>query len=103
MNDPQIVAFAVVAGLRTVAPGADTMLVIRNVMGRGRAAGLQTTVGACCGLFIDATLSALVSDGSKAKVRIRAWLGPGRGVSWALYRDSGARRTRQYSTVRRIA
>src|SRR5262245_10044020 len=35
------------------------MLVIRNVMARGRAAGLQTTVGACCGLFIHATLSGL--------------------------------------------
>src|SRR5262249_16352119 len=59
MNDPQIAAFAVVAGLLTVTPGADTMLVIRNVMARGRAAGLQTTVGACCGVFIHATLSAL--------------------------------------------
>jgi len=59
MNDPQVKAFAVIAGLLTLTPGADTMLVIRNVMARGRAAGLQTTVGACSGLFIHATLSAL--------------------------------------------
>jgi RhtB (resistance to homoserine/threonine) family protein len=59
MNDPQIAAFAVIAALLTMTPGADTMLVIRNVMSRGRRAGLQTTVGACCGLFVHSTLSAL--------------------------------------------
>ena len=57
--DPQVVAFTVIAGLLTITPGADTMLVIRNVMARGRRAGLLTTVGTCCGLFIHATLSAL--------------------------------------------
>jgi RhtB (resistance to homoserine/threonine) family protein len=57
--DPQVVAFTVIAGLLTITPGADTMLVIRNVMARGRRAGLLTSVGACCGLFIHATLSAL--------------------------------------------
>jgi RhtB (resistance to homoserine/threonine) family protein len=59
MHDPQIVAFAFIAGLLTMTPGADTMLVIRNVMARGRVAGLATTLGACCGLFVHATLSAL--------------------------------------------
>ena len=57
--DAQVVAFTVLAGLLTITPGADTMLVIRNVMARGRRAGFLTTVGACCGLFIHATLSAL--------------------------------------------
>ena len=57
--DPQVVAFTVIAGLLTITPGADTMLVIRNVMARGRRAGFLTTVGACCGLFVHATLSAL--------------------------------------------
>jgi len=33
--------------------------VIRNVMARGQRAGLLTTVGACCGIFVHATLSAL--------------------------------------------
>ena len=59
MGDPQVFAFAVIAGLLTVTPGADPMLVIRNVMARGWAAGLLTTVGACCGLFVHVTLSAL--------------------------------------------
>lgn len=59
MNDSQIVTFAVIAGLLTITPGVDTMLVIRNVLARGRLAGLQTTAGICCGLFVHATLSAL--------------------------------------------
>jgi RhtB (resistance to homoserine/threonine) family protein len=57
--DPQVVAFTVIAGLLTITPGADTMLVIRNVMARGQRAGLLTTVGACGGIFVHATLSAL--------------------------------------------
>lgn len=57
--DPQILAFAAIAALLTITPGADTMLVIRNVMARGQPAGLLTTVGACSGLFVHATLSAL--------------------------------------------
>lgn len=57
--DPQILAFAATAALLTITPGADTMLVIRNVMARGPRAGLLTTVGTCYGLFIHATLSAL--------------------------------------------
>ena len=57
--DPQVVAFTVIAGLLTITPGADTMLVIRNVMARGRRAGFLTTVGACCGIFVHAMLSAL--------------------------------------------
>ena len=39
--DPQLLAFALVAALLTVSPGADTFLVVRNSLrggGRGRAA-----------------------------------------------------------------
>lgn len=57
--DAQLIAFTVIAALLTITPGADTMLVIRNVMARGQRAGLLTTVGVCCGLFVHATLSAL--------------------------------------------
>jgi RhtB (resistance to homoserine/threonine) family protein len=57
--DPQVIAFAIIAGILTITPGADTMLVVRNVLARGRRAGLLTAVGACCGLFMHATLSGL--------------------------------------------
>jgi len=58
MMDPQIAAFAGLAALLTISPGADTMLVIRSVISRGPAAGLLTTAGICSGLFVHASLSA---------------------------------------------
>jgi RhtB (resistance to homoserine/threonine) family protein len=57
--DPQVLAFAVVAAVLTITPGADTMLVLRNVIARGRGAGLMTTLGICTGVFVHAALSAL--------------------------------------------
>lgn len=57
--DPQVLAFAGVAALLTITPGADTMLVVRNALGFGKKAGILTTTGVCCGLFIHAILSAL--------------------------------------------
>ena len=59
MLDPQVVAFAGIAALLTVTPGADTMLVIRNVSQRGRRAGYLATLGICCGVFVHAAFSAL--------------------------------------------
>jgi RhtB (resistance to homoserine/threonine) family protein len=57
--DSQVLAFTVVAALLTLTPGADTMLVIRNVLRGGQRDGIITTVGICSGLFLHATLSAL--------------------------------------------
>jgi threonine/homoserine/homoserine lactone efflux protein len=57
--DHQIIAFAGIAALLTITPGQDTVLVIRNVMAQGQRAGLLTTFGICCGLFVHATLSAV--------------------------------------------
>jgi RhtB (resistance to homoserine/threonine) family protein len=59
MIDSQVVAFAVIAAALTVAPGADTMLVVRNVLRGGRRDGVITTFGICLGLFVHATLSAV--------------------------------------------
>jgi RhtB (resistance to homoserine/threonine) family protein len=56
--DAQVLTFAGLAALLTITPGSDTMLVIRSVLARGQRAGLLTTVGICCGLFIHASLSA---------------------------------------------
>lgn len=59
MVDSQVVAFTFVAAVLTLTPGADTMLVVRNVLRGGRHHGMVTTCGMCAGLFVHATLSAL--------------------------------------------
>lgn len=59
MTAASLVTYTAVAAVLTVTPGADTMLVIRNVIARGRRAGVITTLGICSGLFVHATLSAL--------------------------------------------
>ena len=57
--DPQLLAFLLVATLLAVTPGADTLLVARNVLGRGRTAGLATIAGIAAGCFVHAALSAV--------------------------------------------
>jgi threonine/homoserine/homoserine lactone efflux protein len=57
--DPQLWAFVLVATLLAVTPGADTLLVVRNVLTRGRRAGLATTAGIAAGCLVHATLSAV--------------------------------------------
>jgi RhtB (resistance to homoserine/threonine) family protein len=57
--DSQVIAFTLAAAALTIAPGPDTMLVIRNVLRGGRRDGVVTTFGVCAGLFVHATLSAL--------------------------------------------
>jgi RhtB (resistance to homoserine/threonine) family protein len=59
MTAASLVTYTAVAAILTVTPGADTMLVIRNVIARGRRAGVVTTLGICSGLFVHATVSAL--------------------------------------------
>jgi RhtB (resistance to homoserine/threonine) family protein len=58
MGDAQVIAFTLAAAVLTIAPGPDTMLVIRNVLRGGRRDGVLTTLGICAGLFVHATLSA---------------------------------------------
>jgi RhtB (resistance to homoserine/threonine) family protein len=57
--DPQVLAFALVAALMTISPGADTFLVVRNTLRGGRSDGWTTVAGICSGLFVHALLSAL--------------------------------------------
>ncbi len=57
--DPQVLAFAIVAALMTISPGADTFLVVRNTLRGGRVDGWATVAGICSGLFVHALLSAL--------------------------------------------
>jgi RhtB (resistance to homoserine/threonine) family protein len=58
MVDSQVIAFTLTAAILTIAPGADTTLVIRNVLRGGRRDGVVTTMGICSGLFVHATLAA---------------------------------------------
>jgi hypothetical protein len=58
MGDSQVIAFTLAAAALTIAPGADNMLVIRNVLRGGRRDGMVTASGICAGLFVHATLSA---------------------------------------------
>ena len=57
--DSQVLAFTLVAAVMTAVPGADTMLVVRNVLRGGRRDGFFTSAGICSGLYVHALLSAL--------------------------------------------
>jgi RhtB (resistance to homoserine/threonine) family protein len=59
MNITQLFTFLGVITVLTITPGADTMLVIRNVVARGQRSGYMTALGSCSGVFVHATLSAL--------------------------------------------
>jgi threonine/homoserine/homoserine lactone efflux protein len=55
----QLLAFVGVCILITLVPGLDTALVTRNVVARGRRAGILTAVGTSSGLFVHAVAVAL--------------------------------------------
>src|SRR5258708_8447948 len=55
--DSRLWAFVVVATLLAVTPGADTLLVVRNVLTRGRVAALATVAGIAGGCLLDPALS----------------------------------------------
>jgi threonine/homoserine/homoserine lactone efflux protein len=57
--DSRLWAFVIVATVLAVAPGADTLLVVRNVLTRGRTAALATVAGIAGGCVVHAVLSAV--------------------------------------------
>src|SRR6266545_4348209 len=57
MFDKQVLAFTVTVALLTIAPGSDTMLVLRSVLRRGRIAGIISAVGICTGLLLNNVLN----------------------------------------------
>jgi len=98
MIDGQVLAFAGIAFVLTITPGADTMMVIKNVLAYGRKAGFLTMLGVCCGLLIHATLSGLglsvILVQSAAVFEIVKLLGAayliylGAHSVWGLWRDA---------------
>ncbi|WP_322487280.1 LysE family translocator [Chloroflexus sp.] len=59
MLTDRLLAYTVAVAILTLIPGADTMLVLRNALARGRLAGVATAFGIGSGLFVQATLSGL--------------------------------------------
>ncbi|GIV94923.1 MAG: hypothetical protein KatS3mg056_3632 [Chloroflexus sp.] len=59
MVPERLIAYTIAVAILTLIPGADTMLVLRNALARGRLAGIATAFGIGSGLFVQATLSGL--------------------------------------------
>ena len=57
--DARYLAFAGIAAILTITPGADMALVAKNAFTRGRRGSFATILGICSGLFVHATASAL--------------------------------------------
>jgi threonine/homoserine/homoserine lactone efflux protein len=77
--DGRYLAFAGIAAVLTITPGADMALVAKSVFTRGRRGSFATILGICSGLFVHATASALGLSAILAKsaraFEILKWIG----------------------------
>ncbi|SRR6266852_483458 len=92
--DARYLAFAGIAAVLTITPGADMALVAKNVFTRGQRGSFATILGICSGLFVHATASALglsaILGEIGASVRNREM--DGRGLPFLSWRDGVAAR-----------
>src|SRR5438046_10432853 len=73
--DSRFLAFLGIAALLTIIPGADTGLVTKNAIARGRTAAFFTTFGICLGCLCHATASALgLSVVLRESPRVYEWV-----------------------------
>ena len=79
MTDSRFIVFLGVAALLTLSPGADTALVTKNALGRGRASALFTTLGICLGCLTHAIASSLglslILSRSLRAFEVMKWMG----------------------------
>jgi threonine/homoserine/homoserine lactone efflux protein len=99
-----LLAFAIFAGLVTITPGVDTMLVVRISAASGRRAGLAAVAGIVLGCLVWAALSALGVSAMLAASRLGFEVLRAAGVAYLLWLGVRAlwgtrRRTRRPATT----
>lgn len=99
MIDSQVLAYTGMAAVLTLIPGADTMLVVRNVLGRGPAAGVLTTLGICLGCLAQGALAAFGLSAVLAKSAALFEIVKAAGAVYLVYLGVQALRAARRPTV----